>query len=335
MLVSNGVYVVTDRLGSVRANTQGGSFAYYPYGEERTSTVNGLDKFATYFRDAVGQDYADQRYYSGTMGRFWTVDPGGIKTANSSDPTSWNRYAYVQGDPVNHTDRHGLFMCSDCVDDSDGDDGDDDAGAGLCDTNPLWCLVGGPAYGFNYPGPTSGGGGVSAAQAQWNSLSTPCQQALRTAMPGTQVSAMVAALNRAIDAESTLVAATNNTSISWMFLAAIGIRESGFQDMSEKDGAGVGVGVFQITVTSPPSGVTAAQAGNLTWAAGYAANMLNTNMAYLAKKFPQLTPAQLLQATAASYNFGTGNISGNPNTIDVGTAHNNYGQNVVQLTTCF
>jgi hypothetical protein len=154
-------------------------------------------------------------------------------------------------------------------------------------------------------------------------------------MPGTQVSAMVAALNRAIDAESTLVAATNNTSISWMFLAAIGIRESGFQDMSEKDGAGVGVGVFQITVTSPPSGVTAAQAGNLTWAAGYAANMLNTNMAYLAKKFPQLTPAQLLQATAASYNFGTGNISGNPNTIDVGTAHNNYGQNVVQLTTCF
>jgi hypothetical protein len=55
LLVSNGVNVVTDRLGSVRANTQGDSFAYYPYGEERTSTVNGLDKFGTYFRDAAGR----------------------------------------------------------------------------------------------------------------------------------------------------------------------------------------------------------------------------------------------------------------------------------------
>ena len=82
LLVSNGVNVVTDRLGSVRANTQGERFAYYPYGEERTSTVDGRDKFATYFRDGVGQDYADQRYYNSSMGRFWTPDPGGIKTAD-------------------------------------------------------------------------------------------------------------------------------------------------------------------------------------------------------------------------------------------------------------
>jgi hypothetical protein len=58
LLVSNGVYVTTDRLGTVRANTQSGSFAYYPFGEERTSTVDGRDKFGTYFRDGVGQDYA-------------------------------------------------------------------------------------------------------------------------------------------------------------------------------------------------------------------------------------------------------------------------------------
>jgi len=102
----------------VRANSQGESFAYYPYGEERTSQADGRDKFATYFRDTIGQDYADQRYYGSATGSFFTVDPGGIKTAIPGDPTSWNRYAYVQGDPVNHTDRHGLFLGAEqCIDD--------------------------------------------------------------------------------------------------------------------------------------------------------------------------------------------------------------------------
>jgi RHS repeat-associated protein len=82
--------------------------------------VDSRDKFATYFRDGVGQDYADQRYYGSGTGRFMTVDPGGIKTANSSDPGSWNRYAYVQGDSVNHTDRHGLYLDAEqCADDPD------------------------------------------------------------------------------------------------------------------------------------------------------------------------------------------------------------------------
>jgi len=40
LLVSNGVTVVTDRLGTVRGNMQGEQMAYFPYGEERTSTVN-------------------------------------------------------------------------------------------------------------------------------------------------------------------------------------------------------------------------------------------------------------------------------------------------------
>jgi len=126
LLVSNGVNVVTDRLGSVRANTQGEKFAYYPYGEERTSTVDGRDKFATYLRDGAGQDYADQRYYNSSTGRFWTPDPGGISTADPSNPISMNRYAYVNGDPINFRDRHGLFMQANPGGDDDGDDDDDD-----------------------------------------------------------------------------------------------------------------------------------------------------------------------------------------------------------------
>ena len=86
--MSGGVHVLTDRLGSVRKNSQGESMAYYPYGEERTSTADGRDKFGTYFRDGIGQDYADQRLYNASAGRFWTVDPGGMKTAASTDPGS-------------------------------------------------------------------------------------------------------------------------------------------------------------------------------------------------------------------------------------------------------
>jgi hypothetical protein len=63
--------------------------------------------------------------------------------------------------------------------------------------------------------------------------------------------------------------------------------------------------------------------------------MLATNMATLSAAYPSLTPDQLLQATAASYNFGTSNISGNPNTIDKGTTGNNYGSNVLLLMDCF
>jgi RHS repeat-associated protein len=107
LLVSNGVYVVTDRLGTVRGNTQGEGFEYYPFGEERTNRPDGRDKFATYFRDGVGQDYAEQRYHNAGMGRFWSPDPGGIKTADPTDPGSWNRYGYVSGDPINYLDPVG------------------------------------------------------------------------------------------------------------------------------------------------------------------------------------------------------------------------------------
>jgi hypothetical protein len=45
--------LVTDRLGSV-----GGPARYYPYGQERQATPEGTEKFATYYRDATGLDYA-------------------------------------------------------------------------------------------------------------------------------------------------------------------------------------------------------------------------------------------------------------------------------------
>jgi RHS repeat-associated protein len=119
------VNVVTDRLGSVRANTQGEKFAYYPYGEERTVTVDGREKFGTYFRDGVGQDYAMARYYGSGTGRYWSPDPSGMKAAEIGNPIGWNMYAYVNGDPVNHSDPTGRYECVDddgeWVDDGEGE----------------------------------------------------------------------------------------------------------------------------------------------------------------------------------------------------------------------
>jgi len=111
LMRSAGVTVVTDRLGSVRANSNGERMSYFPYGEERTSTADGREKFGTYFRDPAangGLDYADQRYYSNAGGSFLTPDPSGFAAANPKNPTSWNRYLYVLGDPINLTDPTGM-----------------------------------------------------------------------------------------------------------------------------------------------------------------------------------------------------------------------------------
>ncbi len=100
-LIKNaGGYVAADRLGSI------GKF--YPYGQEKPSaTTNGTEKFTGYLRDSeTGLDYADQRYHTPGTGRFMSVDTGNPTPAN---PGSWNRYTYVTGDPVNHTDHSGLI----------------------------------------------------------------------------------------------------------------------------------------------------------------------------------------------------------------------------------
>jgi RHS repeat-associated protein len=113
--------MVTDRLGSVRVRGAQ-SFRFYPYGQELPSaTVNGREKFGTYFRDTgTGLDYANQRYHAPGFGRFMTADPY-MASGGASEPGSWNRYAYVGGDPVNYTDVEGLqreCIASICFDDT-------------------------------------------------------------------------------------------------------------------------------------------------------------------------------------------------------------------------
>ena len=113
---SGSLLASTDRLGSLRAVNTNGTWmtpSFYPYGEEKSPvSADGVVKFATYTRDSTlsNQDYADQRYYSNLLGRFYSPDPS-MDNVDYSNPTTWNAYSYVNGDPVNFNDPNGLQTC--------------------------------------------------------------------------------------------------------------------------------------------------------------------------------------------------------------------------------
>ena len=98
-----------DRVGS-----QG---RFFPYGEDRTGMnypQSGQYAFATYLDNGSGVYYADQRWYAAAPGRFLSPDPY-MAVSGGTDPgtpQSFDRYAYVENDPVNHLDPTGQFLCT-------------------------------------------------------------------------------------------------------------------------------------------------------------------------------------------------------------------------------
>jgi RHS repeat-associated protein len=78
-----------------------------PFGEDAGVSGN-LEKhrFTNYERDPDGSDYAVNRQYSTSIGRFRQPDPMGGSIGN---PQSLNGYAYAMGDPVNLADPSGLY----------------------------------------------------------------------------------------------------------------------------------------------------------------------------------------------------------------------------------
>ncbi|QOY91464.1 RHS repeat-associated core domain-containing protein [Paludibaculum fermentans] len=105
-LVLNGwTGVKPDRLGS----PDGTHGRVYPYGEVSGAvTVDQDETFTTYKRDVyTGLDYAQNRYYASAWGRFTSADPYRA-SGGPEDPGSWNRYAYVVGDPISRYDPFGL-----------------------------------------------------------------------------------------------------------------------------------------------------------------------------------------------------------------------------------
>jgi len=156
---------------------------------------------------------------------------------------------------------------------------------------------------------------------------------------------MVSALNRALAKLAVLTAAGDAHGVDPALLGAIGLRETGFRNINQPNGQGVGL--FQIDLGQNPS-VTAGQASNVAFAANWAAAYLSGNAKDLAANYPDLSTMSLagfsgygdmsVIAPADTYNLGLGGVKkflNNTFDPDLGTTGENYGQNVWQLTKCF
>jgi RHS repeat-associated protein len=106
-----------DHLGTPRVITNDSAFlagehAYYPFGPEPSSGTNESPRDALRFtgheRDDIADihslDYMHARYYSGTVGRFLSVDP---VPGSTRSPQSWNSYSYVENGAINKFDPDG------------------------------------------------------------------------------------------------------------------------------------------------------------------------------------------------------------------------------------
>src|SRR5262249_30053854 len=103
-----------------------GRQGHLPYGEDFAE--NGTQEkhhFTSYERDYESvSDYAVNRQYAPTIGRFMRSDPE-RNSCDQTNPQSLNRYGYVKDDPINRVDPLGL-------DDSFGESG----GLQICETDP-------------------------------------------------------------------------------------------------------------------------------------------------------------------------------------------------------
>jgi hypothetical protein len=148
----------------------------------------------------------------------------------------------------------------------------------------------------------------------------------------------LAALDRALAAKDLMQDVTLGSSIDWTFFAAIGIRETGFQNIEQglikQNGTwvqGGGRGVFQIDITKNP-GVSEDLAMDITWAAGWMASYLRNSASRITTAFPDLPAGSQFDAIlGASWNKGvTGAIRDyRQNKIS------SYGTNISNLMDCF
>jgi len=103
----------TPRLVTNQSGTTVGQHDYYPFGTETASSVQESPQEAIKFAghewdsgDINALTYMHARSYSAAMGRFLSVDRN-IDQDTPQNPQKWNRYAYVNNNPINLYDPNG------------------------------------------------------------------------------------------------------------------------------------------------------------------------------------------------------------------------------------
>jgi len=114
-------FALNDWLGTRRAEVSGSgcsptTYSNLPFGTGLTTTggcpYTTEQHFTGKERDSdSGNDYFGARYYTSTMGRFSSPDPGWFLSTRLRNPQTWNLYSYVLNNPLRFVDPDGY----DCV----------------------------------------------------------------------------------------------------------------------------------------------------------------------------------------------------------------------------
>jgi RHS repeat-associated protein len=109
----------TDHLGTPRVTTDYTATivrteSNLPFGDGFTETTSPFLDFVGYaggFWDAESNaDHFGAREYGKTQGRWLSPDPAGIGAVDPKNPQTWNRYAYVNNNPMSLTDPTGKYV---------------------------------------------------------------------------------------------------------------------------------------------------------------------------------------------------------------------------------
>lgn len=114
-------YIYTDHQGTVLAEADStgnilATYEYLPYGQALVGQGMGTPKDGPGYTGHVEDTdtsliYMQARYYDPVVGRFMSVDPMGVTSAESF---SVNRYRYAANNPIGYSDPDGRQECRSC-----------------------------------------------------------------------------------------------------------------------------------------------------------------------------------------------------------------------------
>jgi RHS repeat-associated protein len=129
----------SSRLTSTQARGLYSSSAYAPFGEQYATSGSADASFTGQDQDTVSNLYDfPARRQSPSQGRWISPDPAGRRAVTLGNPQSWNRYTYVNNNPLALIDPTGMDDCESSnaqhagahPNDDCSDDDDDDGGGG-------------------------------------------------------------------------------------------------------------------------------------------------------------------------------------------------------------